>query len=120
MRPLPGLLLVAAVGLGIGLAVGIGLRQPAPPMPAPASASASAPAVPDDELQAAVLRQLRQDPAFGALRLQVDVAGARVRLQGAAPDTATRRRIAEQVRSVPGVQAVDNQLSVQLPAVPAR
>jgi len=118
MRPLPGLLLVAAVGLGIGLAVGIGLRQPAPPMPAPAPASA--PAVPDDELQAAVLRQLRQDPAFGALRLQVDVAGARVRLQGAAPDTATRRRIAEQVRSVPGVQAVDNQLSVQLPAVPAR
>jgi osmotically-inducible protein OsmY len=104
--------------LSLLLAVGVGGCEREPP---PAAAPAPVPMpMSDADLHAAVSRQLQQDPTVAALRLQIDVAGARVRLQGAAPDTATRRRIAEQVQAVPGVQAVDNQLSVQLPAIPPR
>lgn len=95
----------------------LGACQPAAEPAAPSAPTAAQQAAPDDAaLAAAVRRRLVNSPT---LNLQVDVAAGHVRLRGAVPDTEARREAAAQTADVPGVRAVDNQLSVQLAPVPA-
>ncbi len=67
----------------------------------------------DVTITAAVNARLAGDERLSALQINVDTSGGQVVLRGTAPDTASRTRATELARSVDGVTAVDNQLSVQ-------
>ena len=72
------------------------------------------PAAADDAIAAAVNERLASDAELRALHIEVQVAAGRVRLRGAAPDTARRARITALARGVDGVVEVVNQVSVQV------
>jgi len=63
----------------------------------------------DWEIRQAVLQRLTADPALEALTraLSIDVEDQRVRLQGYAPSDAQAQRVAQAIRSIPEVAALD-------------
>lgn len=68
----------------------------------------------DLAITAEVKARLTRDDALSLARIHVNTdQGGRVVLRGAAPDTASRGRATQIARSVDGVVAVDNELSVQ-------
>jgi hyperosmotically inducible periplasmic protein len=67
----------------------------------------------DVTITAAVNARLASDERLSALNINVDTSGGRVVLRGTAPDTASRTRATELARTVDGVTAVENELSVQ-------
>lgn len=67
----------------------------------------------DAAITAEVKTRLARDDGLSALAIDVDTRDGRVALRGAAPDTAARSRATELARSVDGVVAVNNELSVQ-------
>ncbi len=70
-------------------------------------------AMKDAAITTAVTAKLAADPALKALRINVDTAAGRVALSGDAPDNAARERATTLARSVDGVTAVNNQLTIK-------
>jgi hyperosmotically inducible protein len=68
--------------------------------------------VKDAAITTSVNAQLAKDKDLSALGIDVDTQDGRVRLSGTAPDAAARERATSLARSVDGVMAVDNQLTV--------
>jgi hyperosmotically inducible protein len=68
--------------------------------------------VKDAAITTSVNAQLAKDKDLSALGIDVDTQDGRVRLSGTAPDAAARERATSLARSVDGVTAVDNQLTV--------
>lgn len=68
--------------------------------------------VKDAAITTSVNAQLAKDKDLSALGIDVDTQNGRVRLSGTAPDAAARERATSLARSVDGVTAVDNQLTV--------
>jgi hyperosmotically inducible protein len=68
--------------------------------------------VKDAAITTSVNAQLAKDKDLSALGIDVDTQDGRVRLTGTAPDAAARERATSLARSVDGVMAVDNQLTV--------
>jgi hyperosmotically inducible periplasmic protein len=66
----------------------------------------------DAVITTSVNAELAKDSQLSALRINVDTVDGRVALKGTAPDTASRDRATSLARSVDGVKAVDNQLTV--------
>lgn len=93
-------------------------ESPAQAAPAaPAAAGLRAPsdgAVKDAAITTGVQARLAADSELRGVDIHVDTRAGRVRLRGATPDTAVRRHAGEVARSVAGVAAVDNDLSVQV------
>lgn len=58
---------------------------------------------------------LAKDPDLSALRIDVDTAGGRVVLHGAAPTATARERATQLATAVSGVTNVDNQLALTAP-----
>lgn len=81
------------------------------------AASTTADAVVDKAKDAAITTSvnavLAKDYQLNALRIDVDTAGGRVRLNGSAPDGAARERATRLATGVDGVRSVDNQLQVR-------
>jgi hyperosmotically inducible protein len=76
-------------------------------------AGAEAPANDQDQRIATdVQTSLATNPDFGAIKVDVHAEDGKVTLRGRAPDPAARDRAAEIARSVSGVKAVDNQLTL--------
>lgn len=114
-----------SLGAVLGLVLLCACQRQDPLVPAgarPTALSAAVTSSPVDARSLAVKdleRRLAQDPALRAVSIQVAIIDGRVRLRGAAPDTATRRQVAERVVVMTGGLAVDNEVSVQPPAVHA-
>ena len=70
-------------------------------------------ALKDAAITTAVTAKLAADPTLKALRINVDTAAGRVALSGDAPDNAARDRATTLARSVDGVTAVNNQLTIK-------
>lgn len=70
-------------------------------------------AVADATITASVNAKLAADKELSALRINVDTQDGRVALSGDAPTMAARERATELARSVEGVVAVDNRLTLQ-------
>lgn len=70
-------------------------------------------AMKDAAITTAVIAKLAADADLKALRINVDTAGGRVALSGDAPDNAARERATSLARSVDGVTAVNNQLTIK-------
>ncbi len=66
----------------------------------------------DAVITTSVNAELAKDSQLSALRINVDTVDGRVALKGTAPDSASRDRATSLARSVDGVKAVDNQLTV--------
>jgi len=66
----------------------------------------------DDRIATDVKASLAANPDFGALQIDVESDHGKVTLRGRAPDAAARDRAAEIARSVNGVKAVDNRVTV--------
>lgn len=116
-----GVLLGAALSLAV-VGASHQLGQVPPDGPAVSGMAAEAPqgALAHEHRAPRTLAQrLARDPTLQALSIQVTVVGGRVRLRGATPDTATRHRVGAHVAAIAGVTAVDNEISVQPPAVHA-
>lgn len=75
--------------------------------PAPAAAQD-----PDQRIEAEVKSAFASDTAFGATRIDVHSDEGNVTLRGRAPDPAAKDRANGIARAVPGVKAVDNQLTL--------
>lgn len=71
--------------------------------------------VKDASITTAINVQLARDDKLSALKIDVDTQDGRVRLNGTAPDAASRDRATTLARSVQGVVSVDNQLTVAPP-----
>jgi hyperosmotically inducible protein len=71
--------------------------------------------VKDASITTAVNAQLARDDKLSAIKIDVDTQDGRVRLNGSAPDAASRERATSLARSVDGVVSVDNQLTVAPP-----
>jgi osmotically-inducible protein OsmY len=84
------------------------------PAPIPSTVAERTPAARDEALAAAVRARLALDSVLQNLDIRVEASGARIRLRGAAPDTAVRARIGEVARTVEGVGEIINEISVQL------
>lgn len=69
--------------------------------------------VTDAAITAGVNAKLAADEELSALRINVDTQQGRVALSGDAPSMAARERATELARSVEGVLAVDNRLTLQ-------
>lgn len=70
-------------------------------------------AVSDAVITTTVNAELAKDAKLSALRIDVDTAGGRVALKGAAPDAASKERATQLASNVKGVVSVDNQLKVE-------
>lgn len=70
-------------------------------------------AMKDAAITTAVTAKLAADPDLKALRINVDTTGGRVALSGDAPNDAARVRATSLARSVDGVSAVNNQLTIK-------
>jgi osmotically-inducible protein OsmY len=77
------------------------------------SAGTSSNAATDMAITATVKTRLAADTELSALAINVDTRAGHVVLHGTAPDTAARTHATELARSVEGVVAVDNALTVQ-------
>lgn len=66
----------------------------------------------DAAISAQVSAALAQDPQLSALSIDVDTVAGRVRLTGTAPSAEARDRATQLAAAVPGVQSVDNLLTV--------
>ncbi len=79
--------------------------------------SDAAGAVVDKSRDAAITTEIKarlaRDSHLSALAIDVDTEGGRVVLRGTAPDGAVRSQATQLARTVEGVVAVDNELSVQ-------
>lgn len=87
------------------------------PQPAPARQSAVAPqaqnpALPDAEIQQKVQNQLDADPALKAAGVSATVTNGKVELMGMVPDNNLKKRATALARSVPGVEGVQNLISI--------
>lgn len=71
--------------------------------------------VKDASITTAINLQLARDDKLSALKIDVDTQDGRVRLNGTAPDAASRERATALARGVQGVVSVDNQLTVAPP-----
>lgn len=71
--------------------------------------------VKDASITTAINLQLARDDKLSALKIDVDTQDGRVRLNGTAPDAASRDRATTLARGVQGVVSVDNQLTVAPP-----
>jgi len=69
-----------------------------------------------EDIKKDVVDQLYWDGRVNAADVQVEVSGDRVALTGTVPSLGARQAADEDVWSIEGVKAVDNQLNVRLPA----
>ncbi|MCJ0765120.1 BON domain-containing protein [Variovorax terrae] len=67
----------------------------------------------DATITAAVTAGLAKDPDLSAIKINVDTQGGRVSLTGPAPSAEARERASVIAKSIKGVQAVDNQLTIK-------
>jgi hypothetical protein len=91
--------------------------QPAPVIvnnpPATASGASSANNVQDDSaIQAAIDKKLSDDPNFSSLGVQATVTDGKVTLTGTVRSEALKAQVERAVRSVKGVKATDNQITI--------
>lgn len=76
-------------------------------------ADAAGTAVKDAAITTEVNAKLAADKTLSVMRINVDTAGGRVKLEGVAPSGEARNRASALAASVEGVVAVDNRLSVR-------
>ncbi|HYV25133.1 MAG TPA: BON domain-containing protein, partial [Pyrinomonadaceae bacterium] len=99
------------------------VQQPAPaaqppviingqPAVAPASGGSASTGSDDSTVQAAVDKKLSDDPALSALGVTVTVMNGKATLIGAVHNNAEKNQVERVVRSVKGVKAIDNQITV--------
>jgi ABC-type lipoprotein release transport system permease subunit len=99
------------------------VQQPAPaaqppviingqPAPAPASGGSTSTGPDDSTVQAAVDKKLNDDPALSALGITATVMNGKATLLGVVKSAAEKNQVERAVRSVKGVKAVDNQISI--------
>ena len=67
----------------------------------------------DDDIRAEVAERLRQSTEIDTRNVAVEVQGCMVTLTGSVCDAHARHAIEELVEACPGVQDVENRLSVQ-------
>jgi len=95
------------------------IQQPAPvtqPAPIvispPAGGNTTTPANDDSTIQLNIDKQLNDDPTFSSLGITATVLNGKVTLLGTVKTEALKSQIEKMVRTVKGVKAVDNQITV--------
>jgi hypothetical protein len=90
------------------------VTQPAPIVINPGSAGGGSATNPNDDssIQAAIDKQLTDDPTLSTLGITATVMNARVTLIGSVKTDGLKSQIEKVVRRVKGVKEVDNQISV--------
>ena len=97
------------------------VQQPAPAaqppviingQPAPVSGGSTSTGPDDSTVQAAVDKKLSDDPVLSALGITVTVMNGKATLIGAVHNNAEKNQVERAVRSVKGVKAIDNQITV--------
>ena len=95
------------------------IQQPAPvtqPAPIvispPAGGNTTTPANDDSTIQLNIDKQLNDDPTFSSLGITATVLNGKVTLLGTVKTEALKSQIEKLVRTVKGVKAVDNQITV--------
>jgi len=95
------------------------IQQPAPvtqPAPIvitpPAGGSTTSPANDDSTVQLNIDKQLNDDPTFSSLGITATVLNGKVTLLGTVKSEALKSQVEKMVKTVKGVKAVDNQITV--------
>jgi len=105
-----------ASALGVAFSAGAGPAPPAEAPPAPKAEVAAAPPS-DAEITAAVAGALAEDPYTKGVPIAVAVDHGVVTLSGEVDSAFLARWAAETVSGVPGVEGVDNQITIPAPSL---
>jgi hypothetical protein len=88
------------------------VTQPAPVIVNPAGRGTATNPNDDSTIQAAIDKQLADDPAFSTLGITATVVNGKVTLLGSVKNDSLKNQVEKMVRRIKGVKVVDNQISV--------
>jgi hypothetical protein len=88
------------------------VTQPAPVIVNPAGGGTATNPNDDSTIQAAIDKQLADDPTFSTLGITATVMDGKVTLLGSVKNDGLKNQVEKMVRRLKGVKAVDNQISV--------
>jgi len=88
------------------------VTQPAPVIVNPAGGGTATNPNDDSTIQAAIDKQLADDPTFSTLGITATVMDGKVTLLGSVKNDGLKNQVEKMVRRIKGVKAVDNQISV--------
>jgi hypothetical protein len=88
------------------------VTQPAPVIVNPAGGGTATNPNDDSTIQAAIDKQLADDPTFSSLGITATVMDGKVTLLGSVKNDGVKNQVEKMVRRIKGVKAVDNQISV--------
>jgi hypothetical protein len=88
------------------------VTQPAPVIVNPAGGGTATNPNDDSTIQAAIDKQLADDPTFSTLGITATVMDGKVTLLGSVKNDGLKNQVEKMVRRIKGVKVVDNQISV--------